>query len=71
MCEYCHEDRDGYVMPLDKNAHAYYKFPDKLVLKFGREMRECKINFCPMCGRNLRKPLLPDVADIDVGNKEE
>jgi len=52
-CEYCHEDRDGYISPLDKNAHAYYHYPDALILRFGKEHRECKINYCPMCGRKL------------------
>jgi len=54
-CEYCHEDRDGYVVPFDKNAHAYWKYPDKLIVQFGKERRECKINYCPMCGRELKK----------------
>ena len=22
-CEYCHEDLEGYVKPLEKNCHAY------------------------------------------------
>ena len=52
-CEYCHEDRDGYICPLDKNAHAYYHYPDALILRFGKEHRECKINYCQMCGRKL------------------
>lgn len=54
-CEYCHEDRDGYVVPLEKNGHAFLKYPDKLVFKLGKERRECKIRFCPMCGRELSK----------------
>lgn len=54
-CEYCHEDRDGYIRPLDNNAHAYLQYPDKLMLRFGKERRECKIKHCPMCGRELQK----------------
>ena len=52
-CEFCHEDADGFVRPLDKNAHAFFKYPNKLALKFGKERRECVINYCPMCGRRL------------------
>lgn len=52
-CEYCHEDRDGYVTPIEKNAHLYLKHPNKLVLRFDRKWHECQINYCPMCGRNL------------------
>lgn len=53
-CEYCHEDRDGYIVPIEKNCHAYLIYPDKLMLKFDREHLECKINYCPMCGRKLK-----------------
>lgn len=54
-CEYCREDRDGYVVPFDKNAHVFWKYPDKLIVRFGKERRECKIRYCPMCGRELKK----------------
>ena len=52
-CPFCHEDRDGYIIPIEKNCHAFIEYPDKLMLKFGKERRECLINFCPMCGRKL------------------
>ena len=55
-CEYCHEDRDGYVVPFDKNAHFFWEYPDKLIGRFdNNKWRECKINYCPMCGRGLNK----------------
>ena len=54
-CPFCHEDRDGYVVSIDKNGHVYYRYPDKLIFKFGMERRECTINFCPKCGRDLRR----------------
>ena len=54
-CPYCHEDRDGYIWPLEKNCHAYLRFPNKLVVKFGMRSRECEIQFCPMCGRKLKE----------------
>ena len=41
-CEYCHEDRDGYVAPFDKNAHIFLGYPDKLIVRFGKERREDK-----------------------------
>ena len=25
-CEYCHEDIDGYVKPIEKNCHAFIRF---------------------------------------------
>ena len=55
-CEYCHEDFDGYVRPIEKNSHAW-------LVRRGRTMQlrvcfkggksECDILFCPMCGRRL------------------
>lgn len=26
FCEYCHEDSDGYVKPIEKNCHAFIRF---------------------------------------------
>jgi len=52
-CPYCNEDRDGYVKPIEKNCHAYIVIPNTLRLKFDRQALECKINYCPMCGRKL------------------
>ena len=26
FCEYCNEDSDGYVKPIEKNAHAFIRF---------------------------------------------
>lgn len=51
-CEYCHTDRDGYVFPLEKNAHAFID-RDKIILKAKGWRGEAKINYCPICGRRL------------------
>lgn len=52
-CKYCHEDLDGYTMPLEKNCHAWVQYPNKLVIYFGGNLRKCEIKYCPMCGRRL------------------
>lgn len=55
-CEYCHEDSDGYVRPIEKNSHAWLVRRGrtmKLHICFKGEYRECDILFCPMCGRRL------------------
>ena len=59
-CEYCTEDTDGYVRGLDKNCHLviYNNFPesDGKILNvnwYGKQMK-VPINYCPICGRNLR-----------------
>ena len=56
ICEYCHEDSDGYVRPIEKNSHAWLVRRGramKLRVGFKGEYRECDILFCPMCGRKL------------------
>ena len=50
-CEYCNEDFDGYVKPIEKNCHAFITDENKLYIKLGGLRRECRINYCPMCGR--------------------
>lgn len=55
-CEYCHEDSDGYVKPIEKNCHAFVRFGMdgwELSLKANGWHGEARIKFCPMCGRRL------------------
>ena len=55
-CEYCHEDSDGYVMPLEKNCHAFIRFGMdgwELSLNAKGWHGSTKIKYCPMCGRSL------------------
>ena len=55
-CEYCHEDSDGYIKPLEKNCHAYIGFGMHgwvIELKAKGWRGKAPIKFCPMCGRRL------------------
>ena len=55
-CEYCHTDRDGYVLPLEKNCHAYISLGMNgwvIELKAKGWRGEAKIKYCPICGRRL------------------
>lgn len=55
-CEYCRTDSEGYVKPIEKNSHAFIRFGVNgwvLSLKGGGWHGECKIRYCPMCGRDL------------------
>ena len=56
-CEYCHEDSDGYVKPIEKNNHAFVRFGMdgwELDLKANGWHGSAKIRYCPMCGRELK-----------------
>ncbi|HAC61298.1 MAG TPA: hypothetical protein DCF66_03915 [Lachnospiraceae bacterium] len=55
-CEYCREDSDGYVRPIEKNNHAFVRFGMngwELSLKANGWHGSAKIRYCPMCGRDL------------------
>ena len=57
FCEYCHEDADGFVTPLEKNGHAFVQFGMngwELSLKANGWHGSAKIRYCPMCGRDMR-----------------
>ena len=56
FCEYCHEDSNGYVKPIEKNNHAFVRFDMdgwELSLKANGWHGSAKIRYCPMCGRRL------------------
>lgn len=56
FCEYCNEDSDGYVKPIEKNSHAFVRFGMNgwcLELSAKGWYGEAKIRYCPMCGRDL------------------
>ena len=56
MCKYCEEDSEGYILPLDKNAHVcVFDKPHEKILHidwYGHHMK-IEIEFCPKCGRKL------------------
>ena len=56
FCEYCNEDLDGYVKPIEKNNHAFVRFGTngwELSLNANGWHGSVKIRYCPMCGRDL------------------
>lgn len=60
FCEYCNEDVDGFVTPLEKNGHAFVRFGMngwELSLKANGWHGSTKIRYCPMCGRDLMDAL--------------
>ena len=64
-CEYCYEDFEGYVKPIEKNCHAFIRFGMngwELSLKANGWHGSAKIRYCPMCGRDLL---------VKLGRKDE
>ena len=58
VCDYCHEDSDGYVKPIEKNGHAFIRFGMngwELSMKANGWHGSTKIRYCPMCGRRLER----------------
>lgn len=57
FCEYCNEDSDGYVKPIEKNNHAFVRFGMdgwEISLSAKGWNGSAKIMYCPMCGRELK-----------------
>ena len=57
ICDYCYEDSDGCVKPIEKNCHAFIRFGMngwELSLKANGWHGSAKIMYCPMCGRELK-----------------
>lgn len=56
-CPYCCEDRDGYVLSIEKNGHAFIGYEQiegwVIYLKAKGWRGKAKIRFCPMCGREF------------------
>ena len=52
MCEYCQEDKEGYVTTLDKNGHFYIHKSSIYANWYGHKI-EISINFCPRCGKKM------------------
>ena len=64
LCPYCHTDSDGYVQQLPRegfgNISLHWHHPafgGWMLHFYGKHRAEAKvkINFCPMCGRNLKE----------------
>ena len=58
-CEYCRADKNGYIEPLEKNAHIFLNVKplcECIEVKYkGEKLRSISIIYCPMCGRNFMR----------------
>lgn len=55
-CEYCHEDSDGFIRPIEKNSHAFVSFGLNgwhIAMRANGWVGRAPIKFCPICGRRL------------------
>ena len=58
ICPYCFTDSDGYVLPLEKNGHAFIRFGMngwEIDISAKGWHGSAKIRYCPMCGRKLMR----------------
>ena len=60
ICKYCHADSEGYRLRLPTEKHTinlaidYFHVTGWCIENKNGQVR-LKINFCPMCGRELKK----------------
>lgn len=57
MCDYCTTDRDGYsvYLPREGTGNAHIRGSVIEVSGPNRTRLSIKINYCPICGRELRR----------------
>lgn len=58
MCKYCKTDCEGYIQPLDKNAHVFLRettqYRANLIIEWYGHYMDIPIKYCPICGRDLK-----------------
>ena len=56
MCNYCEYDRDDYIRAIEKHGHIVLQ-PEtaELRIRYYGNRSYVSINYCPMCGRNLKE----------------
>lgn len=71
-CVYCTEDVDGYVTYLPRegegNAALHYsaaRGPELVIHGPHKTCVRVPVNFCPMCGRDLKKKATPETKSQD------
>lgn len=57
MCKYCEGNTKFIFKYGDNGAGLYINANEKLIYVGDIIMQDIDISFCPMCGRDLRKPI--------------
>jgi hypothetical protein len=55
MCEYCEKQYDNKPLAYCHLGDMEIEAGDIVAGDFGAEIARARINFCPMCGRNLKE----------------
>ena len=55
MCKYC-EGNTKFIFKYENNGDGLYINANEKLIYAGGTIEAIDINFCPMCGRDLRKP---------------
>ena len=56
MCKYC-EGNTKCIFKYGNNGDGLYINANEKLIYVGDTIEAIDINFCPMCGRDLRKPI--------------
>ena len=56
MCKYC-EGNTKFIFKYGNNGDGLYINANEKLIYVGDTIEAIDINFCPMCGRDLRKPI--------------
>lgn len=55
-CDYCHEDSDGYVKPIEKNGHAFVRFGNGYNAGFEAGQRDLMLEKLPAAQPSFSQP---------------
>lgn len=64
MCEYCAKLENEPIAKTNK-GELVIEYGKLIAADFGAELASANINFCPMCGRRLGKPIT-QACDLEV-----
>ena len=56
MCKYC-EGNTKFIFKCGNDGEGLYINANEKLVYIGNTIETIDINFCPMCGRDLRKPI--------------
>lgn len=62
MCKYC-EGNTKFIFKYGNDGEGFYINANEKLVYIGNTIETIDINFCPMCGRDLRKSIYRKEVD--------